>query len=94
MPAPKRAVTVGTRASALARWQTDWVIARLQKAWPDLEFALEIFTTTGDRSTDRPLQLSAEKGSLPTTWPTPCSTTKSTWLSTRSKTCPWTRPLA
>ena len=48
-------IHIGSRGSALARWQTDWVAARLQHAWPDLTCQIEYFSTSGDRITDRPL---------------------------------------
>ena len=42
-----RSLTIGTRGSALARWQTEWVRARLQTAWPDLECQTpKVFTGT------------------------------------------------
>lgn len=57
-----RAVLVGSRGSSLARWQTDWVVARLRQAWPGLEFDIRIFTTSGDKITDRPLPELGGKG--------------------------------
>lgn len=53
---------IGARASALARWQTDWVMARLREAWPGLEIQMRCFTTTGDRLLDRPLPEIGGKG--------------------------------
>jgi hydroxymethylbilane synthase len=53
--AGRNKLTVGTRTSALARWQTDWVIGRLRAAWPGLEWEVRCFTTAGDRAADRPL---------------------------------------
>lgn len=41
---------VGTRKSALALWQTDWVVERLQAAWPGLVCVVQPFTTEGDRT--------------------------------------------
>lgn len=55
-------INVGTRTSLLARWQTDHVIEQLQVAWPDLEFTVHTFTTTGDRILDRPLPAIGGKG--------------------------------
>jgi hydroxymethylbilane synthase len=55
MPAPRRELILGSRGSALARWQTNWVMTRLQQAWPALEIRIEYFTTAGDRITERPL---------------------------------------
>ena len=52
MSAPPRqaAVILGTRASALARVQTDAVIALLTGAWPGLECETRVFSTAGDRT--------------------------------------------
>lgn len=41
---------VGTRKSALALWQTDWVVERLHAAWPGLTCVVQPFTTAGDRT--------------------------------------------
>ncbi len=62
MPVLTRPLTIGTRGSALARWQTDWVRARLQTAWPDLECQTRLFTTSGDRILDKPLPEIGGKG--------------------------------
>ena len=51
-----------TRPSALARWQTDHVIRRLQEAWPDLHCETVIITTRGDRVQDKPLPEIGGKG--------------------------------
>ena len=51
-----------TRPSALARWQTHWVIQALQAAWPELECAEKVITTQGDRILDRPLPEIGGKG--------------------------------
>jgi hydroxymethylbilane synthase len=56
------ALTIGTRTSALARWQTGWVRARLEAAWPGLTCTLQPFTTTGDRVLDQPLPAIGGKG--------------------------------
>ena len=52
MSAPPRqaAVVLGTRASALARAQTESVIALLKAAWPDLACATKVISTAGDRT--------------------------------------------
>jgi hydroxymethylbilane synthase len=55
MHALTRELVVGSRGSALARWQTNWVVERLRRAWPALEIRVEYFTTAGDRITERPL---------------------------------------
>jgi len=57
-----RPLTIGTRGSALARRQTDWVRARLQTAWPDLECQTRLFTTSGDRILNKPLPEIGGKG--------------------------------
>jgi hydroxymethylbilane synthase len=57
-----RTVTLGTRGSQLARWQTDYVIGRLRAAWPDLDCQTRLFTTSGDRHLDRPLPEIGGKG--------------------------------
>lgn len=46
---------MGTRGSALARWQTDWVVTRLKALVPDREFVVQVIKTVGDAVTDRPL---------------------------------------
>jgi hydroxymethylbilane synthase len=53
---------IGTRGSALARWQTDWVIARLRAAWPDLHCDIKLFHTSGDKILDKPLPEIGGKG--------------------------------
>lgn len=55
-------IRIGSRGSALARWQTDWVAARLQESWPGLTCHIEYFSTSGDRVTDRPLPEIGGKG--------------------------------
>lgn len=55
-------LTFATRPSALARWQTDWVIRALQQAHPGLECATKIITTQGDRVLDKALPEIGGKG--------------------------------
>ena len=57
-----RALTIGTRGSALARWQTEWASAALTAAWPGLLITLRPFTTSGDRQLDQPLPAIGGKG--------------------------------
>ena len=45
---------VGTRGSALALWQTRWVINELRRARPELEFEEVIIKTHGDVAHDQP----------------------------------------
>lgn len=55
-------IIVGTRASTLARRQTELVVAALQAAWPGLTVAIREFSTSGDRDTSRPLPEIGGKG--------------------------------
>jgi hydroxymethylbilane synthase len=51
-----------TRPSALARWQTNYVIEKLQHQWPDLSCQVETITTRGDRILNKPLPEIGGKG--------------------------------
>jgi hydroxymethylbilane synthase len=51
-----------TRPSALARWQTGWVINALETAWPELKCRQTVIETNGDRVLDRPLPEIGGKG--------------------------------
>ena len=51
-----------TRPSALARWQTQWVINSLKNLHPDLECEEKIITTQGDKILDKPLPEIGGKG--------------------------------
>ena len=51
-----------TRSSALARWQTRWVIDALQKAHPGLVCEEKIVATRGDKILDKPLPEIGGKG--------------------------------
>lgn len=53
---------VGTRPSALARRQTELVIAQLQAVWPDLHCRVVTLTTEGDRLGEQPLPEIGGKG--------------------------------
>ncbi|MBI5943313.1 MAG: hydroxymethylbilane synthase [Chloroflexi bacterium] len=55
-------LTFATRPSALARWQTQWVINALQKIHPDLECEEKVITTQGDKILDKPLPEIGGKG--------------------------------
>lgn len=55
-------VIVGTRGSALARWQSQYVIDRLAAAWPGLVVVCQVWHTRGDRQLDRPLSAIGGKG--------------------------------
>ncbi len=58
---PDPVVRLGTRGSALARWQTDHVAGLLRAAWPGLVCTVEVFQTEGDRVLDTPLPLIGPK---------------------------------
>jgi hydroxymethylbilane synthase len=62
MAASTTPLRLGTRASALARWQTDHVISLLKAAHPGREFQSELISTRGDRVLDTPLPLIGGKG--------------------------------
>ena len=51
-----------TRPSALARWQTQWVINALQTISPNLECEEKVITTQGDKILDKPLPEIGGKG--------------------------------
>jgi hydroxymethylbilane synthase len=50
-----RVIRIGTRGSALARWQSDHVAARLAALVPGARLAVVEILSTGDRVTDVPL---------------------------------------
>ncbi|MFB3042018.1 MAG: hydroxymethylbilane synthase, partial [Candidatus Poribacteria bacterium] len=51
----KPTITIGTRGSQLALWQAEYIKKRLNLHFPDLEIALQIIKTTGDRIQNRTL---------------------------------------
>src|SRR5688500_9251857 len=51
-----------TQPSALARWQTQWVIRALQGIYPDLLCEEKVITTQGDKILDKPLPEIGGKG--------------------------------
>lgn len=55
-------ITIGTRGSALAIAQTDWVIGKLRQFYPDLHIEKVIIKTQGDRNTETPLAQIGGKG--------------------------------
>ncbi len=62
MTSALRSARLGTRGSALARWQTDFVSQLLQDAWPGLDLEIQTISTQGDRVIDTPLPLIGGKG--------------------------------
>jgi hydroxymethylbilane synthase len=62
-PLPNRPLLIGTRGSPLALWQAEHVRAGLIAAHGgELEAALSVITTSGDRIKDRPLREFGGKG--------------------------------
>lgn len=51
-----------TRPSALARWQTQWVMGALKNLHSDLECEEKVITTQGDKILDKPLPEIGGKG--------------------------------
>ena len=51
----KPIITIGTRGSQLALWQAEYIKKRLNSHFPDLNIALQIIKTTGDRIQNRSL---------------------------------------
>jgi len=62
IPTHLSTLTFGTRPSALARWQTQWVVDRLRAAWPGLDCRIAEFVTSGDRDPHTPLPEIGGKG--------------------------------
>lgn len=58
----KQSLTLGTRASPLALWQTERVAQLLTAAWPGLVCRQRQFITQGDKSLDKPLPEIGGKG--------------------------------
>lgn len=57
-----RSIRVGSRGSALALWQANWVKNELESAVPGVAVAIEVIKTTGDRILDSPLSAIGDKG--------------------------------
>jgi hydroxymethylbilane synthase len=55
-------LTIGTRGSALARIQANWVADRFRQEFPDALVDLSIISTQGDEIQDRPLAGFSDKG--------------------------------
>ncbi|MCS7079567.1 MAG: hydroxymethylbilane synthase [Chloracidobacterium sp.] len=53
---------IGSRGSALALWQAEWVKAQLEQAVPTRRVAIQIIKTTGDAILDAPLSKIGGKG--------------------------------
>lgn len=55
-------IQIGGRGSKLSRWQLNEAQEALQKAWPHLNFTIEIRQTAGDKNTQSPLPEIGGKG--------------------------------
>ena len=55
-------LTIGTRGSMLALWQTNWVKAQLEHHHPHLEVEVKVISTKGDRVLDVSLPKLGEQG--------------------------------
>ncbi|MCL4441303.1 MAG: hydroxymethylbilane synthase [Firmicutes bacterium] len=58
----KRKITVGSRDSALALWQTRWVVEQLEKQNPEVTFEIVTMKTKGDKMLDVALAKIGDKG--------------------------------
>ena len=58
----RKAIRIGTRSSALALWQAEWVKSELEKKYPSLAVSLTKIKTTGDKILDVPLAKVGGKG--------------------------------
>ncbi len=57
-----RIITLGSRPSKLARWQSDFILEQLKKAFPGHEYRVVTLITEGDKTLDRPLPEIGGKG--------------------------------
>jgi len=55
-------ITIGTRGSLLALWQTNWVKKQLEKLHPGIEIEISVISTKGDRVLDVSLPKLGEQG--------------------------------
>ncbi len=58
----KETLVIGTRGSALALWQAEFVRDALRKKFPSLRVERRIIKTTGDKILDSPLSTIGDKG--------------------------------
>jgi hydroxymethylbilane synthase len=57
-----KTIRLGTRGSALALAQANWVRVEIERQWPDVSVTLEVIKTGGDRFADASLQAMGGKG--------------------------------
>ncbi|HEX9020817.1 MAG TPA: hydroxymethylbilane synthase [Nitrospirota bacterium] len=58
----RKQIRIGTRSSALALWQAEWVKSELEKKYPGTTVTLTKIKTTGDKILDVPLAKVGGKG--------------------------------
>jgi len=58
----RKQIRIGTRSSALALWQAEWVKSELEKQYPGMVVSLTKIKTTGDKILDVPLAQVGGKG--------------------------------
>ena len=58
----KKVITIGTRKSLLALWQSNYIKSRLENKYPDCEVRLQKIVTKGDKILDVPLSKIGGKG--------------------------------
>jgi len=58
----KEKIVIGSRGSKLALWQSEWVKARLESLYPEIQVHIEIIKTSGDINTQQPLTVIGGKG--------------------------------
>lgn len=58
----RNTLRIGTRQSALALWQANWVKDQLEQRWPELGVELVPITTSGDKVRNRALSRIGGKG--------------------------------
>ncbi len=58
----RKQIRIGTRASALALWQAEWVKSEIEKRYPGMTVTLTKIKTTGDKILDVPLAKVGGKG--------------------------------
>jgi hydroxymethylbilane synthase len=59
-----RDITIGSRGSKLALWQSEWVKARLEALDPEVKVRIEVIKTMGDVRTDVPLSTIGGQGAF------------------------------
>ncbi|MBI4427928.1 MAG: hydroxymethylbilane synthase [Ignavibacteriales bacterium] len=55
-------LTIGTRGSELAQWQTAWIAQQLHRLFPEIPLGTVVIRTTGDKILDSPLSKIGDKG--------------------------------